>query len=133
VTAVYCVLDSKNHILTYTNCGHDLPIRLMADDKIEYFREGGPVLGLMPESVYESRAIMINPGEVIVFYTDGVTEVFNDQGEQFGLDRLVALVKKHKNDSSEKIQNAIFDAVKNFASKDHAFDDLTMIVLKRLP
>ena len=133
VTAVYCVLDSRNHILTYTNCGHDLPIRLMSDGRVEYFREGGPVLGLTPESVYDSRAIMINPGEVIVFYTDGVTEVFNDKGEQFGLDRLVALIKKHKDDKSEEIQNAIFAAVKKFASKNHAFDDLTMIVLKRLP
>ncbi|MFZ5981415.1 MAG: GAF domain-containing SpoIIE family protein phosphatase, partial [Candidatus Zixiibacteriota bacterium] len=133
VTAVYGVLDSRNHILTYTNCGHDLPVRLMNDGRVEFFREGGPVLGLNPQSIYDSRAIMINPGEVIVFYTDGVTEVFSDQGEPFGLDRLVELIKKHKDDKAEQIQDAIFEAVKNFASKNHAFDDLTMIVLKRLP
>jgi sigma-B regulation protein RsbU (phosphoserine phosphatase) len=131
VTAVYGVLDSKNHILTFANCGHDLPILLKKNGQIDYFREGGPVLGLSPDSKYDSRAIMLNPGEIIVLYTDGVTEVFNEAGEQFGQSRLVDLVKKHKNEKAQKIQEIVFEQVKSFASKDHNFDDLTMIILKR--
>ena len=132
VTAVYGVLDSKNHILTFANCGHDLPILLRKNGEIDYFREGGPVLGLSPDSRYDGRAIMVNPGEVIVLYTDGVTEVFDEKGEQFGLERLVELIKKHKNESAQEIQEIIFNVVKGFAAKDHVFDDLTMIILKRL-
>ncbi|MDD5425958.1 MAG: SpoIIE family protein phosphatase [candidate division Zixibacteria bacterium] len=132
VTAVYGVLDSKNHIFTFANCGHDLPILLKNNDETDYFREGGPVLGLSPDSKYESRAIMIQPGEVIVFYTDGVTEVFNDEGEAFGLKRLVEIVKTHKNEPAHKIEEIIVNEVKNFAGKKHVFDDLTMIILKRL-
>lgn len=132
VTAVYGVLDSKNHIFTFTNCGHDLPILLKNNDETDYFREGGPVLGLSPDSKYESRAIMIQPGEIIVFYTDGVTEVFNDEGEAFGLKRLVEIVKIHKNEPAHKIEEIIINEVKNFAGKKHVFDDLTMIILKRL-
>lgn len=132
VTAVYGVLDSKNHIFTFANCGHDLPILLKNNDETDYFREGGPVLGLSPDSKYESRAIMIQPGEVIVFYTDGVTEVFNDEGEAFGIKRLVGIVKTHKNEPAHKIEEIIVNEVKNFAGKKHVFDDLTMIILKRL-
>ncbi|MBN1211444.1 MAG: SpoIIE family protein phosphatase [candidate division Zixibacteria bacterium] len=132
VTAVYGVLDSRNHILTFANCGHDLPILLKKNGEIDYFREGGPVLGLSPDSKYDSRAIMLNPGEIIVLYTDGVTEVFDEKGEQFGLNRLVELIKKHKNETAQQIQEIIFSEVKNFAARDHIFDDLTMIILKRL-
>jgi sigma-B regulation protein RsbU (phosphoserine phosphatase) len=131
VTAVYGVLDSRNHIFTFSNCGHNLPILLRATGEVEHLREGGPILGVSPDAVYEERALVVNPGDLMVLYTDGVTEVFNEQGEEFGLDRLVKVIQENKKNSSEQIEAAIYDAVKAFASESHLWDDLTMVVIKR--
>ena len=131
VTAVYGVLDSRNHIFTFSNCGHNLPILLRATGKVEHLIEGGPILGVTQDAVFEERALVINQGDLMVLYTDGVTEVFNEQGEEFGLDRLVKVIKENRGKSSEQIENAIYDAVKAFASESHLWDDLTMVVIKR--
>lgn len=132
VSAVYGVLDSKNHILTFANCGHNLPFALTTDDEVEFLRQGGPLLGVVRDAEYEERPIFLHPGEVVVFYTDGVTEVFDKDGTEYGLDRLIELVKKHREKSSAEIQSVIHRTVTEFAAPDHTFDDLTMIVLKRL-
>ncbi len=132
VTAVYGVLDSRNHILTFANCGHNLPILLRNSGEIEYLKEGGQVLGVTKNVLYEDRPVFLNTGEIVVFYTDGVTEVFDDSGQEFGIERLIGIVKENKDKASHQIQDAIYSAVKRFASPEHVFDDFTMIVLKRL-
>jgi len=132
VTAIYGVLDSRNHIFTFSNCGHNLPILLRATGEVEYLGEGGPVLGVAPDAIYEERAVVVNPGDLTVFYTDGVTEVFNEQGEEYGPDRLVEVIRANRDRSSEQIETAIYDAVRAFASESHVFDDLTMVVVRRL-
>jgi sigma-B regulation protein RsbU (phosphoserine phosphatase) len=133
VTAVYGVLDSNNHIFTYSNCGHNLPILLRASGEVQYLAEGGPVMGVTPQGIFEEQALFINPGDVIVMYTDGVTEVFDEKGEEFGLDRLVSLVKANKAKSAEAIELAVYDAVFEFASPRHTFDDFTIMIIKRFP
>ncbi len=132
VTAVYGVLDTKNHIFTFSNCGHNLPFILRADGTVEYLREGGPVLGVSADGVYEERAIVVAPGDLMVLYTDGVTETFNEAGEEFGLDRLIELVKANRKKSAAEIEDLVYQAVTGFASSRHVFDDLTMVVIKRL-
>jgi serine phosphatase RsbU (regulator of sigma subunit) len=132
VTAVYGVLDSKNHVFTFANCGHCLPILLRADDRIEYLREGGPLLGVAPKAEYEERPVYINPGDVLFFYTDGVNEVFDLDNEELGLDRLIETIRNNRERSSKEILDAVHEAVREFASPQHVFDDLTMIVIKRL-
>jgi len=132
VTAVYGVLDTKNHILTFANCGHDLPLLLRGNGQIEYLKEGGQVLGITHNATYEERAVVLNHGDIVVFYTDGVTEVFDSHEQQFGVERLKRIIEENRNKSCREIQDAIYDAVKLFASPEHVFDDFTMIVLKRL-
>ena len=132
VTAVYGVLDARNHIFTFSNCGHNPPVMLRANGTVEYLRDGGQILGVTKDSVYEERALMIQPGEVIVLYTDGVTEVFDDHGVEFGMARLVEVIKANRSRSAHEIQEAIYSAVMSFCSPDHIFDDLTMVIIKRL-
>jgi phosphoserine phosphatase RsbU/P len=131
VTAIYGVLDSKNHIFTFANCGHNPPFLLRADGTVEYLREGGPILGLSTDSKYEERPLFLNVGDIVVLYTDGVTEVFDEKEKEFGMDGLIALVKKHQKDSAVDIQRAILDTTRAYASQSHVYDDLTMVVLKR--
>ncbi len=132
VTAVYGVLDAKNHVLTFANAGHNLPVLLRGNGEIEYLREGGPVMGVTPDSVYEERPVYLGVGDVVVFYTDGVVEVFDDNGKEYGLDRLIQILKQSCQNSSTDIRNAIYDEAHSFASKKHVFDDFTMVVLKRV-
>ncbi|MEW6411982.1 MAG: GAF domain-containing SpoIIE family protein phosphatase [Candidatus Zixiibacteriota bacterium] len=131
VTAVYGVLDAKNHILTFSNCGHNLPVLLRSSGEVEYLREGGPVFGVTPGAEYEERPIYIGKGDVVVLYTDGVVEVFDDDRQEFGLDRLIDILKENKDRPSAEIENAVYRSVNSFASSKHVFDDFTMIVLKR--
>ncbi|MCK4461342.1 MAG: serine/threonine-protein phosphatase, partial [candidate division Zixibacteria bacterium] len=132
VTAVYGVLDSKNHVFTFANCGHCLPILLRSDGSVEYLREGGPLFGVTPEAEYEERPVYINPGDIIYLYTDGISEVFDRDDEELGLDRLTDIVRENRERPSAEILDAVYLAVRQFASPEHVFDDLTMIVVKRL-
>ncbi|MBI5267027.1 MAG: SpoIIE family protein phosphatase [candidate division Zixibacteria bacterium] len=131
VTAVYGVLDARNHIFTFSNCGHNPPIMLRANGSVELLSDGGPILGVTKDAVYEERAIVVNPGDTIVLYTDGVTEVFDEAGQEYGVERLVEVIKANRARSVHQIQDAIYSAVTGFCSADHIFDDLTMVVVKR--
>ncbi len=132
VTAVYGVLNFKNHILTFVNCGHNEPILMRADGSIEYLSEGGPLLGVTTEGLYEERPVLIQPGDIAVFYTDGVTEVFDENEEQFGMERLENVMRENRHRSASEIQKAILDAVTPFSATEQLPDDLTMVVLKRV-
>ena len=132
VTAVYGVLDSKNHIFTFCNCGHNLPVLVRSNGEVEYLKEGGQVLGVTAGAIYEERPIFLGKGDLVVFYTDGVTEIFDSSGDEFGLDRLVELLVENRDKPSAEIQDIIYLEAKGFAAADHIYDDFTTIVLKRL-
>jgi sigma-B regulation protein RsbU (phosphoserine phosphatase) len=133
VTAVYGVLDSKNHVFTFANCGHCLPILLRADGTVEYLREGGPLLGVAPNAVYEERPVYINAGDIIFLYTDGISEVFDSDDKELDLDQLTDVIRRNHDKSASEILDAVYQAVTRFAAPHHVYDDLTMIVVKRLP
>ncbi len=132
VTAFYGVLDSKNDIFTFSNCGHDQPILLRKDDTMELLQEGGMALGVIPEADYEERPISLRSGDILLMYTDGVTEAEAAGGEQYGTDRLIEILKNCRGQSAREIHQSIYKDVKEFASVDFTFDDLTMVVAKKL-
>ncbi|SYZ74223.1 Serine phosphatase RsbU [Candidatus Zixiibacteriota bacterium] len=132
VTAVYGVLDSKNDIFTFSNCGHNHPILLRRGGRVEYLKEGGLALGVIPDTDYEERPIFIQSGDTIMFYTDGVSEAKNGRGEDFGVERLVAVLKRHKDLKASDLLKKIYEAVKEYASETHVFDDLTMLIIKKI-
>jgi phosphoserine phosphatase RsbU/P len=132
VTAVYGVLDARNHIFTFANCGHNQPILMRANGEVEFLKEGGPILGVASDSLYEERALVINRGDVMVLYTDGVTEVFDADGQEFGTERLIELIRKNKNKTAQQLADIIYGECTQFASSSHIFDDLTMVIVKRL-
>ena len=133
VTAVYGVLDSVNHIFTFANFGHNPPLLFRQDGSVELLKEGGVVLGVNKDAAFEERAFMLQPEEMIVMYTDGVTEVFNEAGHEFGLPSLTELIRTNRNRKSAEIADAIRVAVSSFAAPTHVFDDITVVVIKRNP
>jgi sigma-B regulation protein RsbU (phosphoserine phosphatase) len=132
VTAVYSVLDSKNRVLTFSNAGHNPPILRRANGSVEYLSEGGLALGTFPDSKYEERPISLSPGDILLFYTDGVTEVLDCDGKEFGVKRLLAALEESKGLSAKEIVEFVVNSTNNFARCQQDTDDLTMIVIKTL-
>ncbi len=130
VTAVYGVLDIKNKIFTFVNAGHNAPLLRHADGKMEYLTQGGLALGTFENSKYEERPVKLNPGDIIVFYTDGVTEAKNEKEEEFGTKRLKQAINDSRHLGATQMQENIYKAVKDFASDLSQADDLTMMVIK---
>lgn len=132
VTAVYGVLDINNHVFTFSNAGHNPPLLFKSDGEIIELTEGGIALGMFADSVYEERPLYIEHGDILLFYTDGVTEAVNINNEEFGLNRLKNLVENQKDSSAKDIINNVIKAVFKFKDPDKPLDDLTMILIKCL-
>jgi sigma-B regulation protein RsbU (phosphoserine phosphatase) len=130
VTAFYGVLDAKNRVFTFSNAGHNPPLLLRVDGTAEWLTEGGLPLGVMEEATYEERPVPLGVGDVLVLYTDGVTEASNDVEDQYGVERLEALVRKHARDPAATLVEAIRVEVEAFTGDRHLNDDLTVVVAR---
>jgi sigma-B regulation protein RsbU (phosphoserine phosphatase) len=133
VTAVYGVLDTKNRVLTFSNAGHNPPILRRSDGSIGYLSEGGLALGVLESSTYEERPLGLLSGDVLILYTDGVTEAFSPEAEEFGLQRLVEVIKEKYELSARDLLNEIYERVQDFTGDSVQLDDLTMVAIKVLP
>ncbi|MDX1702409.1 MAG: SpoIIE family protein phosphatase, partial [Melioribacteraceae bacterium] len=131
ITAFFGILDFNQNTFTYTNCGHNYPLVLNRSGEINSLNESGPSLNLVSEANYKSDSINIEAGKSIVFYTDGVTEIFNEHREEFGLDRLKNVLKHSINEPAKKIVKNIVNSTKEFSNSRYYLDDFTFLVLKR--
>jgi serine phosphatase RsbU (regulator of sigma subunit) len=121
-----------NGNLIYVNAGHVLPFILHRGGRIEYLREGGSVLGPFPDATYLRGFAQLEPGDVLVLYTDGITECRHHRnGEEFGLPRLQALIKRHAKLPAVELTQTIFHAVSSFAGSSSPVDDQTVVVVRR--
>ncbi|MCP4567607.1 MAG: SpoIIE family protein phosphatase [FCB group bacterium] len=131
VTAIYGVLDAKNAIFTFSNCGHNPGLILRADNSVEELGEGGIILGIRPDSKYEERPIYFNDGDILCLFTDGVTEAENAREEQYETDRLIETITRYRHLSAAEIGAKIIESVRAFSHSGIFMDDLTLIILKR--
>ena len=131
VTAIYGVLDSAKRVFTFSNAGHNPPLCLRHTGEVEYLQQGGLTLGVLPDSAYHEKALHLKSGDLIIFYTDGVTEALNAQKQEFGLPRLIDLIKKGQSLSAAELMQSILDSVHQFTEGNRS-DDLTLIVAKCL-
>ena len=131
ITSVYAKLNLENHNFYYSNCGHIPSFLVRADGRLELLDKGGAALNILPDTKYESALIKINPGDQIVFYTDGVTEIFNSQSIEYGFERLKKVVMDSKENTAAEMIDKIVQSTKDFSNSDLYRDDFTIIVLKR--
>jgi serine phosphatase RsbU (regulator of sigma subunit) len=131
VTAFIAALDPPTGRLRYTNAGHNAGLLFRADGSVQRLDANGMPLGLFPIVEYEMVETTLAPGELLVLYTDGISEAANPQGEEFGLDRLQAVVAKHAQEPAIAIAVAIEAAVEVFADGTPFGDDRTMLLLRR--
>jgi sigma-B regulation protein RsbU (phosphoserine phosphatase) len=130
VTFFYGVINIEKELLTFTNAGHNPPILIREDNSVEYLSGGGIVLGYLASENYIQKQIPFVKGDTLVCYTDGVTEAENEAGEEFGENRLLEVIRKHRNQNSYLIRKEIINAVENFSEKTEQQDDITLLVIK---
>lgn len=134
VTLIYGVLDVTTGKLTLARAGH-CPMLHVSGTNLRYIRPGGMGLGLATgkpfESSMEEYSTRLQPGDICVFYTDGVTETRNGEDE-FGYERLMETVLSARHLSAAELKNVILDSVKTYADKPEYDDDITVVVVKWL-
>jgi sigma-B regulation protein RsbU (phosphoserine phosphatase) len=131
VTLFYGVLEEHSRNLVYANAGHPPPILLCSDsEEFTNLEVTGVALGMMGGLEYEERTINLSSGDIVVLYTDGVTEAINSDMEQYGLKRLRLVVHRSRHLSSQRILDNILEDILNFSGDQAQFDDITMIIVK---
>jgi len=128
VTLFFGVLDAEGNF-TYTNAGHNPPYVVGRDGSLCTLTEGGMVLGLFNQAAYESKTVRLSPGDHLVLFTDGVIEARNLAGEEYGEERLCALLKGHARSCAADVLSAIQNNVTEFSAGAPQHDDITMMVL----
>ena len=130
VTALYGVLDLEGRRFTYVNAGHNPAFLARAGgDRFDQLDATGPLLGTFDAATYKERTVEIQVGDVLVLYTDGVTEAMDPSGDLFGEDRLKAVIRARRGEPAATILRAIWDAVK--AHREGSLDDdMTIVVVK---
>src|SRR5262249_28569912 len=129
ITLFCATLDPDGH-LTYINAGHNLPVLVRADGQTETLTTKSVLLGAFDFVEYKPRQTRLAPGDVVVMYTDGVTEAINTDNQMFGEERLEKLVKDCISLSAEGIKQRILNEVLVFTAGLPQGDDITLIVLK---
>src|SRR5262245_43068465 len=128
-TFFFAVYDDRAQRLRYANCGHLSALLLRSDNSLERLDSTSTVLGLFKEWDCSIRECQLSSGDTLALYTDGVTESFNDAGEEFGEERLVEALRRRRESSSQSLLAAIVEDVQQF-SPDEQHDDITLIIAK---
>jgi serine phosphatase RsbU (regulator of sigma subunit) len=133
VTLLVAEIDSQKRKVRYVNCGHNSALLFRAaTGTLTRMDSSCPPIGLSPEEICELATADLARGDVLVFYTDGVTEAENEAGEEFGMERLSAVVRDGHALSAEELVGRIFDRAAHFCGAAGFHDDVTIVVVKCL-
>ncbi len=131
VTLLLSEIDARKRTVRYVNCGHNPALLFRAKtDTVTCMDSSCPPIGMFSERPCELTSADLIAGDVMVFYTDGVTEAQNQLGEEFGMERLTAVVRRGSSMSAEDLMNDIFRSAANFCSEAGFHDDVTILVVK---
>jgi sigma-B regulation protein RsbU (phosphoserine phosphatase) len=130
ITFFYGLLDVTNGQITYCNAGHDQPILLTSKSKLINLQTGGIPLGVLPEFEYENTNVNITEGEILILYSDGITEAWNENQEEFGLERLINKLQTSKDLNAIDIIKSVINEIQSFIGEVPQMDDMTMMMIK---
>ncbi len=130
-TFCFAVYDEEQKTLTYTNAGH-LPPILIRDGAPHPLEVTGTVVGAFPMSLYEEQTISLHRGDLLMAYTDGISEPENVYGEEFGVDRIIELLVKHEDLPANEIITNVMNAVRNWHGEAEMPDDMTLMLARRV-
>ncbi|MEJ2506246.1 MAG: SpoIIE family protein phosphatase [Ignavibacteriaceae bacterium] len=130
ITFFWCLIKNKEKKLTYVNAGHNPPL-LIRNGKITKLQKGGVILGVIETMVpYLSEELVLQKDDVLVLFTDGISEAMNKKGEEFSDEKLEKTALKLAGESADNILNGIKNEVRNFTAGAPQSDDITMLVIK---
>jgi len=130
-TLFYGKIDSSKNELSYCNGGHNNPFYFSRDNKLTPLDKGGLIVGIMPAVPYEEETIPFHPGELLVIYSDGITEAMNNTEEEFGEKRLIDLILQNRNESPLNLIEIIIKKIQEFSGNQSQMDDITLVIIKR--
>ncbi len=131
VTLFIAELDSTTGKLQFINAGHNPPLIGHSNGTVEQLASGGFPLGILPNAEYELGETMINEGEALIVYSDGVSEANNLKGDEFGMERLTEVVKNNLSRSAAGLRDKVESALSAFTKTAPANDDITLVIVKR--
>ena len=132
ITMLIAELEPRTGILRYLNAGHNPGLLLRAGGgRVEELSPGGPPLGLLAHSRYQPRELVVEPGDIVCLYSDGITEAEAIDDEEFGTGRLEEILRGHEGRTLQEILEAIQAAVTRFATGKPQYDDQTLVLLRR--
>lgn len=129
-TFFYGIFDQDEHKIIYTNAGHNAPIFVKANGEVRRLFEGGIVLGFIPNTEYIQREIAFEQGDVLVAFTDGISEAMNSEEEEYGEERLIRIVQNNRHLSVHALKDKILGAVREFSGLDTPEDDMTLLICR---
>jgi phosphoserine phosphatase RsbU/P len=133
-TVFYGVFDGATRTLRYVNAGHNRPVVLRRNGSIHTLETGGAPVGMFPDSSYEEGVTQLDPGDVVITYTDGVIEASNESGEEWGVPGLLKATTawaRQGTENAEHLVRSIFNSMDDF-SRGCQTDDATLAVLRVL-
>ena len=132
VTVLYAVYDPETGEFAYASGGHDAPLLVHPDGSSELLPlTGGIALGIVPDLAYGQNSVVLDHGDTLVLYTDGVTEAMNGEGEQFGIERLRKVFSDRAPKDANEAAHKVFEAVNTFADGAAQSDDITCLTIRR--
>lgn len=131
-TLFYGILNSSKNIFHFSNAGHNPPMLINSVKKVIRLTKGGTVLGFMEDFQFEEDFINLKKDDTIIIYSDGITEALNEKDEEFGEEKLLALLKKNHKATAEVLIEKVFEAVKIFVQDVKQSDDITIVVIKKV-
>jgi sigma-B regulation protein RsbU (phosphoserine phosphatase) len=131
ITFFWGILDAYIHQFRFSNAGHNPPYLLRKDGIIEMLEEGGLILGVFKTMTpYAEASVTLSPGDVLVMYTDGVSEAMNQSNDQFTEEQLEVILKESTHLSAKEIIQRVQQALESHTQGTPQSDDITMLVLK---
>ncbi|MGH9870561.1 MAG: SpoIIE family protein phosphatase [Candidatus Polarisedimenticolia bacterium] len=131
VSFFYGELDGPSGRVEFFNAGHNPPIVVRSGGEVERLKASGLILGVFPGAKHSAAEIALGPGDMLVAFSDGVTETQNPAGDEYGEERLIDLIIKGRTQSAAAIQDQVAASIKAFAATEPQYDDVTLLVLKR--
>jgi sigma-B regulation protein RsbU (phosphoserine phosphatase) len=133
LTLLYGELNTETGQLTYSNAGHNTPMLLRRSGEVVKLDRGGLPIGLMPGVAYQEDTVSFEPGDVLIIYSDGITESIDEKDEEFGETRLLDVVKNNLTRSASGIRDRIDEALSRFVGTTAPIDDMTLMIIRRCP
>ncbi len=133
ITLFYGILNLENKTFTYTNAGHNFPFLLDKEGKVKTLEKGGTVLGILKDAPYEEETVQLEPSNLLLLFTDGITEAVNVEEEMFEEERLLAILQNNSSLPAQQLSDKIVGNVLEFCGTAPQADDITLVLMKTLP